>query len=351
MVVAERVFAAPGKLLLLGEYAVLEGAPALVTAADRFARVAVEPIQGDYHQLVARPLEAQPREFRLAEDRLEWRRSDGAERLWLVGAVLEALGPWAVDGGSLRLTLDTGAFHAPDGAKLGLGSSAALTTALAAAWFGVRHRAGALDRRRWLPLLVDLHRRLQDGRGSGADVAAAVHGGTLRYRAADGREPQAEPVTLPAELEFMWIWLGRSASTSDYLARMAAFRTSEPDLYRRHAGVLGELAEQGLAALAGGDSARFLEIVNAYGHAMDRLGAGANAPVYTVDHRRLAELADRAGVAFKPSGAGGGDIAMAVATDTQALGDLARRVTAAGYQLLEIGPGAPGVRELGDEGG
>ena len=348
---SERVFAAPGKLLLLGEYAVLEGAPALVTAADRFARVAVEPIAGDYHQLVARPLESEPREFRLVDDRLEWRRADGAERLWLVSAVLEALGPWTQGGGSLRLSLDTGAFHAPDGDKLGLGSSAALTTAVAAAWFGTRNRSRSLDRHRWLPLLVDLHRRLQGGRGSGADVAAAVHGGTLRYRAVADAAPEVELVALPAGLEFMWIWLGRSASTSDYLARMADFSTSEPALYRRHAEFLGDLSEQGLAALAEGNSSRFLEMVDAYGRAMDRLGAAANAPVYTVDHRRLAELADRAGVAFKPSGAGGGDIAMAVANDTQALSDLARRVTAAGYQLLEIGPGAPGVGELGGDGG
>ena len=37
---------APGKLFVTGEYAVLEGAPALVAAVDRYARVSVLPGNG-----------------------------------------------------------------------------------------------------------------------------------------------------------------------------------------------------------------------------------------------------------------------------------------------------------------
>jgi phosphomevalonate kinase len=67
---------------------------------------------------------------------------------------------------------------------------------------------------------------------------------------------------------------------------------------------------------------------------MQSFGLAAETDIYTEDHRRLAAMAKAAGIAFKPSGAGGGDIALAAATDTMALVDFARQCRAAGYELL-----------------
>ena len=47
------VTSAPGKLFLLGEYAVLEGAPALLTAVDARVRVRIEPAEAGRWRLDA----------------------------------------------------------------------------------------------------------------------------------------------------------------------------------------------------------------------------------------------------------------------------------------------------------
>ena len=45
---------APGKLVALGEYAVLDGAPAVVLALDRYAEVSIEPSDDGACRLVTR---------------------------------------------------------------------------------------------------------------------------------------------------------------------------------------------------------------------------------------------------------------------------------------------------------
>ena len=45
---------APGKFVLSGEYAVLDGAPAVCVAVDRRARVSIEPYDSD-HCIVQAP--------------------------------------------------------------------------------------------------------------------------------------------------------------------------------------------------------------------------------------------------------------------------------------------------------
>ena len=143
------VATAPGKVVLSGEYAVLDGAPAICMAVDRRATATVGD-SPDGRCRVATP----GREF-----------SNG-EKFRIVEAVCGSRP-------ELTIELDTRAF-AEDGTKLGIGSSAALTAALVAA-LGGDYYADALA----------AHRRLQGGSGSGVDVAASVHGGLIEYSMRD----------------------------------------------------------------------------------------------------------------------------------------------------------------------
>src|SRR5699024_6036775 len=108
-------------------------------------------------------------------ERIAW--SSDAGRLTLVTAVLQYLAQHGTTPRPAHIALDTQAFFAEDGAKLGLGSSAALTVALTAAVNAAQENA-APD----LAAMIGMHRRMQDGRGSGLDIAAALLGGSLVYR-------------------------------------------------------------------------------------------------------------------------------------------------------------------------
>ncbi len=332
----------PGKALILGEYAVLEGYPAIVQGLTRRARVQLAP--ADSHTITALPLLDQPLSFYFDDNQqFQWRQADHQQRLPFIALLMRALGEWEhTPKHSWSLTLDTRDFFSGDGDKLGLGSSAALTVALAATWYRQRNPGQTFDQQRWLSLLVKLHQQLQDGRGSGADVAASIYGGLIEYRITDN-DCVVQQLQWPASIECIWIWIGHSASTSEFLGRMSDFKLHNPTQYARHMAYLGELSLTGVKAFANGSAGDCLQSIADYGQAMQALGEVADAQIYTDDHRRLAQLARQYGVAFKPSGAGGGDIAMAAAADTNQLAQFANQVQVAGYGLLELAPAEQGV--------
>lgn len=346
---------APGKLVLLGEYAVLEGAPAVVAAVDRRARVTARPAPRGLWSVRAPGLQDQPAAFRLDDaGRLRWQDTADAGRLPLVEGLL---GAWrrVLEAGveelpPLDLDLDTQAFFEPRAAaptKLGLGSSAALSVALAAALLRAAGATCGPDR---LLQLVALHRELQGGHGSGVDVAASLLGGVLEY----ARDPVSGTVTtapleLPPGLGLRCLWTGRPASTAGFLERLEARRAAAPEQVGGALAILAAAARDGAAAARAGDAAGFVAAVAASWAGFESLGGALELPLLSAEHRALERLADGCGVAYKPSGAGGGDLGIAVASDPTRLDELVRRARAAGFTAPGLALGAAGLDGNGME--
>lgn len=293
------VASAPGKVFLCGEYAVLEGAPAVLAAVDRRA--------------IAREAKAAPRPSPV------------------IAAVLEEAGA------RCAISVRTPGFTRGR-AKLGLGSSAAVAVA-ASALVLARARGGPdVPGDAVFGLALAAHGRAQGGRGSGADVAASVHGGAIRYR--KGAAVEALP-PCPAALAFAWT--GRSASTTELVARVREFVSRSP---AEGAALLGELAACASELAAAHAALRVEEIVRltaAYGAAMGRLGEASGAPIVTDAHARVAGLAKAHGGAGKPSGAGGGDLAMAVFEDPADRDRFASALREEGIVVVDLRLGGPGV--------
>lgn len=335
------VASAPGKLVLTGEYAVLEGAPAVVLAVNRRARVSLrDSHDSDWH--VAAPAlgiaDAQG-SFDVA-GRLCWRNLDDAQhvRFTLVTAVLEEaasnapLTPCHAD-------LDTQAFFAsePPGSKLGLGSSAALTVALSGA-VQAREQRTTPD----METLQNVHRRVQQGRGSGLDIATSLHGGTLLYRLHEDR-PVITPATWPAAVQLCCVWSGKSARTGSFLERLSAWRAREPAAYAAHMHELGVQAKLAANALAGSDVATLLQAMASYATLLDRLGNASGLDIVSAEHRAIGALAAACGVVYKTSGAGGGDVGIAVSDDGERLQEFRQRVCIAEFVPLDLAPDAQGL--------
>jgi phosphomevalonate kinase len=325
---------APGKLVALGEYAVLEGAPALVLAIDRYAVATLEPSGDAECHLRTRMAEQGDRSFPLGS-------ASGVALIDTVTGPAPAAPPWSG-------MLDSSAFFEGD-LKLGLGSSAAALCAWAGVWAAYVAR-GSQRPDTSLAALVGLHRAFQGGRGSGIDVGASLTGGVVEFRLDVARAPQVGSVRLPNSVGFAGIFAGRSASTPEFVAHFRAFQAARPGeaaaLLRR----LSATAEAGCAAARGGAADAFVEAIADYGRGLACLGEAIGADIVTAEHRQIGEHARRHGVAYKVSGAGGGDLGLACALDNGALDAFKASVRERGFRVIELGLAERGltVDELAD---
>ncbi len=296
-----RSASAPGKIVLSGEYAVLDGAPAICMAVNRRARARVCRAEGNTGLVAAPGFTGISGEYRVRGGRIEWLR--GADAFDLVDAVLQTLGVAE----PLDMTLDSGAFlDTASAAKLGLGSSAALCTALCAAMRGDTAVSDCAAR---------AHSRFQQGRGSGADVACSVHGGLIEYRM-DGAQVTAPG--WPEALSFRVVWTGTAAPTTAKLRRL---QTAD-----RHASrtALAEQSRYVAEAWGNGDAEALLAAYSRYVEVLRQFSNDHDLGVFDGGHDELSRAAEAVGVIYKPCGAGGGDVGIALSADSGRLEDFAR---------------------------
>lgn len=185
--------------------------------------------------------------------------------------------------------------------KLGIGSSAAICTAASVAI------AEFLDQPFTESLPLAAHRLLQGKAGSGLDVAAACHGGLIRFQSG-----QTSPAQWPESWVYQYFWVGQSAKTSAHLARFGDWRDSADTR------ALDELCQASESLFGDPQLSRLADYV-ARLKAMDQT---ARLGIFSEPHERLHALANQAQVVYKPCGAGGGDIGIAVSDHPDQLNEL-----------------------------
>lgn len=295
---------APGKLVLTGEYAVLEGAPAIVMAVDRYAEC-----------LVSTPA----------------RKPEMTGDVPYMNALLAAAEKHGLTAPEFSCDLDRREFFS-GAAKLGLGSSAASAVAfLSALCAHAGLEQPALDR------LIAIYRETQGGQGSGLDVAASLMGGVVEYSFAGGK-PAARTHKLSDDLHFMFIWTGQPAVTAGFLTQLAEFKKLNPVPYEA---AMTRLVKQATYCTAA--SKAFYEAYDAYGEALAAFGKVVRLPVFSPAHQEIHKLAKNCGAVYKPSGAGGGDMGIALATDPERLAALKSSLSGKPFKAVDLAVASGGL--------
>jgi len=342
---------APGKAVLLGEYSVLQGAPALSIAVDREVRVDVSAAYTGRCSVAAPRLSESPARFTIGADgKLLWRDERLSENFRLLDLVIDSLSEWddipsLPPESAFDLVLDsTALFHDEGTWKLGLGSSAALTVALVHA---LQEYTGTapLEPGHWLPILVKTHRALQSGRGSGVDIATSLYGGAIEYQLI-GMRPAVEALALPGELVYVFVWTGQSASTAGLLEQLDAWRNENVRKFSTIMDHLGAIAAEGIAAVKGGDCNGFLSSVDRFSEFLDSLGSQASLNIFSPPHRALSVLAMKSGLVYKPCGAGSGDLGVAMGTNVNDIDRFTTLAGNSGYKTINMTLNPNGVQTI-----
>ena len=311
-------YRAPGKAVVWGEYAVLEGAPAMVMAVDRYASAKIEAGVGQW-DLVSTGFDDQACLSTEALMKLGAGEPEGVAGL--IRAALTALGDPALPSSAARILTASQDFHR-NGIKLGIGSSAAVCTAACAAI------AEFLDRPFKEDQALTAHRLLQGKRGSGLDVAAACRGGMIRFQSGT-----STAAAWPAELHYRYFWVGHAAKTSAHLARFSDWRKG------------GQIAC--LDALCQASEQLFHQLdlphLREYVSCLKILDEVAGLGIFGEAHQQLHELAKQSQVVYKPCGAGGGDIGIAVSDKPSHLDQFIGLATRDSILTLDLEIAAHGV--------
>ncbi|CAL9375987.1 Phosphomevalonate kinase [Streptomyces sp. enrichment culture] len=351
---------APGKLFVVGEYAVLEpGHPAILVAVDRHVDVTVSAADGA-EVVIESDLFPRGVRLRRGDGGLTGPDADGPrapDRLGPVVSAIDVVDELLAERGRraspIRVSI-TSRLHR-GGTKFGLGSSGAVTVATVTAVAAYHGMELSPDDRFRLALLATARR---DPRSSGGDLAASVWGGWVAYRAPDRaavlamarrggvehalREPwpgfAVRRLPPPRGLALEVGWTGEPASTSSLAGRLETGErrgsAARRDFVRRS----DACVDASIRALERGDDDELLHRIRGARRMLADLDDAVRLGVFTARLTALCDAAEAVGGAAKPSGAGGGDcgIAFLDAAAAPEASRLRERWAAAGVLPLPI---------------
>ena len=268
---------APGKLVIAGEYAVLDGAPALVLAINSGVSCT----------------------FRAGPD-MAIITPDGDTRF---------VAPCLKDAEIGSYQFETWN-PPPTQEKPGFGGSASACVAACVA-------AGrpATD-------AFAIHKSVQGG-GSGADVASSIAGGMIRF--IDGNwtpTPTLAPIV---------VWSGRSARTGPRVQRYLQW--SKRDDFVAESTILTDAI-----------SSTPIPAIKALSTLLRSMAEAAGLPYLTPQLEKIRSRAEELGGASKPSGAGGGDCAIALLPDIEAEQAFLSQIRKDGFVTIPVLPSTGAVR-------
>jgi len=315
---------APGKLLLMGDHAVVYGYPSIVTAINErmFATVSL----------------TEEKTFVL-----------NAPNVNVTGykKSLSDLGAGDVSVGARFVEVAVKNFHAAHpmncgvtitirsefSSQYGFGSSSASTVSILKALSELFDRK--LDNRQLFDLAYKTVLDIQ-GVGSGFDVAAAIWGGTL-YFTGGGRV--IEPMEI-GEIPLIVGYTGIKADTKTLIGTVAKLKEQYPEKVARIFQAIQKLVDEGKVRIEDGDWQRTGTLMNFNQDYLRDLGVSSEKL------ESLISAAKGAGAyGAKLSGAGGGDCMIALHPDG-VKGKLVveKAITAVGGTVLTVSPNAEGVR-------
>lgn len=338
---------APGKLILIGEYVVLEGAPALVCAVDKNAIVTIEKTDKN-NSITASALSLNEVPFSIENKQVVFPieiAKETVEKLVFFKNTfdycLQNISKELPDQ-FLKINIDTESFYSEQlSAKLGFGSSAALTVALVKALFivtGINLNDGNnLDKLFRFSLAA--HKKAQENVGSGIDIAASSYGGVLKYQVTLNKEGDAllpEVIENWADLPMLTIFTGQSESTRKMVFGVNQLKQERPKTYEELMKELRATAKEGLEAYQNRNVYGFMNAVKTYHIQMNMLGMNSGMPIVSDVHQKIARIVHLNAGAYKPSGAGSGDIGIAFAESTEKINMIRKTIEAEGFQCIDV---------------
>jgi len=337
---------APGKLMLSGEWSVLEdGVPCVVMAIDQ--KVSVDINSNSNIILSAKGTEFKS-SAKFENNTLILDSDDKSKEFFLfVAKSVEASLKYLNESGvqtqnfSIETNSSDTVVELPSGqkAKVGFGSSAAIVAATVAAVLAFHKQdiSSVKAKQNIFKLGCIAHFLAQGKIGSSFDVAASTFGGTLVYQKPDmswvttqlafGKKISevvnanwplliTEPIELPKNFNLSIGFVGNSASTKELILKLNTFKAEKKNDYDKIIASIKTITQKLINAIKENNQSEILDLLNTNRLELKLLSDSSQNNLETKELALLADLAKLNGGAGKFSGAGGGDCGIAVSFDS-----------------------------------
>jgi len=314
---------APGKIVILGEFAVLADAPAISMAVDRRASVSIEEHGIDRHLLQTfGPLKGQW-EFKVNKTgKIEWLnvKPDKSilflfECFWYRANVKT--------NNYFKFILDTSMFYdIKNKIKYGVGSSSALIVAMAAAFVSIFKIPKKITN-----LAHEVHFEFQKGVGSGVDIQTAIDGGIIEFYR--NKKHISRYKEFPNNLLFNIFWCGAPVCTQSQLKRL-------DKLSKRSFLDLCNFSKKLSLNWGRSNNKIFFESFEGYIDLLKRFSDDYNLSLFANKHNDLVKIAKmQKDIVYKPCGAGG-DIGICIGASKNKMDNFNESAQIKGFRLLDM---------------
>tara|TARA_B100001250_G_scaffold198790_1_gene170562 strand:- start:20970 stop:21941 length:972 start_codon:yes stop_codon:yes gene_type:complete len=287
---------APGKVILIGEYAVLCGKLAIASAVNRRVYAEVNFIDGEDCYLETKMNRSSINLFKTGEN-------SGIRLIDIVNKRFKYYKSQAWKG-----KIDSSELYDYDN-KLGLGSSSATLLS----WSSIFLKDISLEEQ------ISIYKNLQNNLGSGIDLAVSKFGGTLVYKNSQESGVDCDPINLPSGINYSIVYTGIPISTKSYIISFNKWRINNQKKYNEIIASLGDIVENCYLAIKEDSPKDFLKAISFYNFKLDILGSEIGINIVSKEHKEILNIAKKYDLDYKVSGSGGGDIGIVFSDDIEAL--------------------------------
>ena len=324
----------PGKIVISGEYAVLDGALAILATLNQRANIRIQKSDKNHNIYSTSALEGV---FPFATDddaNVLWLEADPGEYGSLLQHAFKILKPMLKE--KLSIIVDSSEFFqtTKDGTaiKLGIGSSAAVSVGITQALFQyqeIESSPGNL-----LTQANSIHQILQGKQGSGIDVTCCfADQGVIECTKESINNHTWSILNWPNGLHLKVLTTGQGASTKRLVTNYEMAGNLHSKEFKTALDQFMEITHNLSIAWKSEDVDHIIGLLTAYDVQIKKLDKIGDIGIYTQVHTEIQNIASRYNVFYKPSGAGGGDIGLAFSSSLDELNDFSDEISTIAWNI------------------
>ncbi len=324
----------PGKIVISGEYAVLDGALAILTTLNQKVNIKIQESDKNHNVYLTSALEGV---FPFVTDddaNIIWLEADPGTYGLLLQHAFKILKPMIKE--KLSVIVDSSEFFrtTKDGTaiKLGIGSSAAVSVGITQALFQYQEIVSSPGN--LLTQTNIIHQALQGKQGSGIDVTCCfADQGVIECTKDSVKNQTWSILNWPNGLHLKVLTTGQGASTKRLVTNYKRASNLYPKEFKNSLDQFMDITQNLSHAWKSEDVDQIIGLLTAYDVQIKKLDKIGDIGIYTQVHTEVQNIASRYNVFYKPSGAGGGDIGLAFSSSLDELNNFSDEISTVGWNI------------------